>query len=450
MPWRDAVTPTEMSRVAVVAPLTLERRVLVEVADAGVVEPDPTGGVAPNGDDDGPSLLTADPPATTEDRADLARGERSLQAVAADARRTERCLIVTGWTPADQVEPLATRLAPLGGAVARLHPRRGVEPPTAHQVGGSTGTFRPLVTTYGTVPYRDIDPTWFAVVAYMLMFGMMFGDVGHGLILVVFGWVALRTSGRVGRLRPVAPFLIGAGLAAVGFGLVYGEAFGPTGLVPTLWINPLDEPETLLLAGLVFGSCLLAITFVIATVDRWREGGAKLALYSASGLGGALLFAGGIAAVVGVLVGNAWLLPIGVATTTIGSLLIFAGFLARAGSGGSAIAQAVVEMFDTVLRMGSNLVSFTRLAAFGLTHAVIALVVWDGTAALWERGGIVARSAALALFVVGNAVAFGLGGLVAGIQALRLEYYEMFSRLFTSEGRPFHPWHVPLDRLEAS
>ncbi len=94
-------------------------------------------------------------------------------------------------------------------------------------------------------------------------------------------------------------------------------------------------------------------------------------------------------------------------------------------------------MFDTLLRLGSNVVSFTRLAAFGLTHAVITGVVWDGTVSLWDRGGIVAFAAAVVLFVVGNLAAFALGGLVAAIQALRLEYYEMFSRLFASEGRPF-------------
>jgi V/A-type H+-transporting ATPase subunit I len=89
-------------------------------------------------------------------------------------------------------------------------------------------------------------------------------------------------------------------------------------------------------------------------------------------------------------------------------------------------------------------VSFARLAAFGLTHAALGLVVWDGTTALWGAGGLLVV-AAVALFVVGNAVAFALEGLVAGVQALRLEYYELFSRVFTAEGRPFRPWHVAVD-----
>ena len=424
MPWREAVTPTEMSRIAVIAPDARVHRVLAETADTGVVEPD-----------------------TTIDISDGGADSLTIDAIVEQAHRTDQCILVAGWTPAEQVAPLRDRLALHGGAVAELPLPQGLEPPTAHHDNAATTAMRPLVTTYGTVPYRDVDPTWFAALAYMLMFGMMFGDVGHGLILALAGWWVARTSGKFAQYRRIAPFLIGAGLAAIAFGFLYGEAFGPTGLVPTLWIRPLDEPETLLLAGLVFGSCLLAITFGIASVNRWREGGPRLALYAVSGLGGALLFAGFMISVVGAVGSASRLLPLGLLAAALGFVLVFVGLLAGAGSGGSAVAQAIVEMFDTVLRMGSNVVSFTRLAAFGLTHAVISEVVWDGSTALWDRGGLYVAFAA-ALFLVGTAAAIALGALVGGIQALRLEYYEMFSRLFTREGRPFTPWHVPLDQLE--
>ena len=455
MPWRDLVAPTAMSRVAVVASASRARRVLLEVADAGVVEPDPpvieqrppTERAAEGSD--GEARLAIKRPSSTEERHDLALGEASLDRVTSAARHTDRCTLVTGWMQSEHLDQLCERLAPLGGAVLAIRPRRGAVPPTAYGTTEATAALRPLVTTYGTVPYRDIDPTWFAAVTYMFMFGMMFGDVGHGAILIVFGVVAARAhDGRLSPLRSVAPFLIGAGIAAVIFGFLYGEAFGPTGLVPTLWIRPLDEPETLLLTGLVLGSGLMALTFAMASVNRWREGGAAVALYATSGIAGALLFAGTATAIAGWLVSPSWLVTVGLVLIALGLVLTFVGLFAHAGSGGAAIAQALVETFDTVLRLGSNVVSFTRLAAFGLTHAVISAVVWDGTVALWDAGGFIAVVAAIALFVAGNVVAFALGALVAGIQALRLEYYELFSRLFVSEGRPFTPWHIPLDRLE--
>lgn len=464
MPWRERMVPLAMARVAVAAPDSRVRRVMVETADLGVFEPDPpqddpsrsiSNTSSPAGsDEDGHDARLAENALDPDDldadaRVDLMLGEQELETKLEAAQHTNRCTVVTGWLPGEDLDALRTRLAPHGGAVAELTPPRGVMPPTVHSQDSNTEALRPLVSTYATVPYRDIDPTWFAAIAYMLMFGMMFGDVGHGLGLLVLGIATARVHrSPIDRLAPAAPFLIGAGIASVGFGLLYGEAFGPTGLVPTLWVRPLEEPETLLLAGLVGGSLLMAITFILASTNRWREGGPSLALYASSGIGGALLFAGAAAVVGGLASSTSWLWQAGIALALGGAVLVFVGLMVESGTGPSGVAQAIVEMFDTVLRLGSNVVSFTRLAAFGLTHAVITGVVWDGSVSLWNRGGLLAASAAVALFVVGNLAAFALGVLVAAIQALRLEYYEMFSRVFASEGRPFTPWHLPVERSE--
>lgn len=459
MPWPDQLVSLPMARVALVAPTSQLRTALVETADLGVFEPDPVSAdhhvavtAAADSAADGARLAetcVADEDLEAAGRPDLVQGEHQLRMLVASAHDTDQCAVLTGWVPRSEVNLLRSRLAPHGGGVVELPPRSGMMAPTAHGDRPSAAALRPLVSTYATVPYRDIDPVWFAGIAYMAMFGMMFGDVGHGLALVVLGAAAAAMSGvRISRLRPVAPFLIGAGLASVAFGFLYGEAFGPTGLVPTVWLRPLDEPETLLLAGLVGGSCLLAVTFALAAINRWREGGPSLALYAASGIGGTLLFAGG-AALIGGLVGSVpWLWQLGLGIAGCGVALTFTGLATEAGRGGAAIAQAAVEMFDTVLRLGSNVVSFTRLAAFGLTHAVITGVVWDGTVNLWDRSTPLTLAAAVALFAVGNLVAFGLGALVGAIQALRLEYYELFSRLFATEGKPFRPWHLPVERSE--
>lgn len=460
MPWRDHLLPEPMARRAIVAPSSRLRRVLVEVADTGVFEPDPpTSQARANAVADHATDTTLTPQLSVEpvepedlsrpEAARFALGEAVLEQHRATARTVGTCAVLPGWIPSPDVAVLSDRIAPLGGAVATIPTRRGLIAPTSHVETSMGGALRPLVTTYATVPYRDIDPTLFAAVAYMVMFGMMFGDVAHGLAVVFLGLVAVQLgSDRSPALNRAAPFLIGAGGAATGFGLLYGEAFGPTGLVPTLWIRPLDEPETLLLAGLVVGACLLAGTFVLGTVNRWREAGPSVALYDASGIGGSLLFVG-TAAVVGGSVGSiSWLSQAGIAAALAGGALTFLGLFAEAGRGAAGFTQALIEMFDTVLRLGSNIVSFTRLAAFGLTHAVLSEVTWDGTVGLWDRSGLLSHLAAIGLFLVGNVAAFVLGALVGAIQALRLEYYEMFSRLFSMQGRPFEPWHIPTTTKE--
>jgi len=462
MPSRPDLWPARMCRVGIVAPSTRARRVLVEIAGIGTLEPDgpaderdtdragrPAGGagaVVP--------VLSRDPPGTDpavdEEDPRLLAGEASLTRRLECATERGRCTILPGWMRAADVDDARAAIEPYGGAVVELPRRPGLLPPTAYTRHRASAAFRPLVATYGTVPYADVDPTLFAAGAYVFMFGMMFGDVAHGAAIALLGVGALvARSGRLAGLRPLAWFLVSAGASAVVFGFLYGDCFGPTGLVPTLWIQPLDEPAQFLVAGLLVGVVLLAGTFVLSIVDRWREGGAALAIYEPSGVaGGALLIA---VAAAGIALATssdvAWWTA--AAFAALGTMLLFVGFVVRSGAGAAGIAQAFMELFDTVLRLGSNVISFTRLAAFGLTHAVITDVVWQGTTALWDRAGLFAV-AAVALFVGGNVLAIALGALVAAIQALRLEYYELFSRLFTTSGRPFTPWHVDILPREAS
>jgi V/A-type H+-transporting ATPase subunit I len=454
-----------MERVGIVSPTSRTRRVLVEVADRGVFEPDPPHSptigpiaslaqTAGAGAADLEPLLTRVAPDPDELAAggELGRlaGEASLEARLAATAIRGQCTILPGWIRADDLPATRAAIESHGGAIVPLPGRPGLVPPTAYAASRTGAAFRPLVTTYGTVPYSDVDPTLFAAAAYVVMFGMMFGDVAHGLAILLGGIATLIVRrGPLVKLRAVSWFLVAAGAAATAFGFLYGEAFGPTGLVPTLWIRPLDEPQTFLLAGLAIGLVLLGITFGLSIVNRWREGGPAAAIFDGTGVAGALLLLGGAAAAATAL--TSWPLTwVAAACIGLGAALVFTGFVASSGASSSGLAQAVIELFDTLLRLGSNIVSFTRLAAFGLTHAVITEVVWDGTTSLWDRSGPIGIAGAVVLFAAGNLAAFALGALVAGIQALRLEYYELFSRLFATSGRTFRPWHVALLRSEES
>jgi len=466
MRWRDAFAPVRMDRVAVVAPRDQLRPVLVALADAGLVQLERIGGSAPSPATEalerarqrigaparsdatsGTPLLAPEPPdlvllERTGRLGELA-GEAELEQVGAAARRRDAVAALVGWCPRAAVGSLAGRLMPLGGAVVLLPVPRGGMPPTLVEAGGATGAFQPLVDTYATVPYKDVNPAALAGLAYVVMFGMMFGDVGHGALLLIGG--LLLATGRpsaLTRFRHLAPFVIGAGLASMLFGLAFGEAFGPTRLVPTLWLTPLDHPTTLLAVAVAAGGGLLAVSYGLGTVNRWREGGPARALLATSGLAGAALYLGLAVVALGWYEHAAVAAVAGGVMAGAGLGLGFVGCYVEAGGGAGVVVQAGVEMFDVVVRIGTNTVSFARLAAFGLTHAALSGIVWSGTTGLWHRGPALWLAAAV-LFVVGNVVAFSLEGLVAGVQALRLEYYELFSRIFVDEGTQFRPWHIP-------
>jgi V/A-type H+-transporting ATPase subunit I len=451
-----------MQRIALVAPDDVLRDVLVQVADSGDVELDHDDGDRPSagpaarllhqvaGAPREPLLSPAAPDLAAlaaTDQADLLAGEAELEERLAGAVRQGQVAALIGWCPAPAVPALSERLVALGAAVVPLPAPRGIDPPTLLPGGGRVRrSFAPLITTYGTVPYPDVDPTLLAGIAYVLMFGMMFGDAGQGALLLVAALLLrLGRPHRFAHLQTAWPFLAGAGLAGVVFGVLYGEFFGPTGVLPVVWLSPLEDIARLLEVAIGVGGVLMGASYVVAIVNRWREGGPQLALYASAGIAGAVTFLGIGSLAAGLYLSSDVLVVAGVAVAVLGLALSGVGFFVAAGGGAAGAVQAVVEVFDAALRTGSNLVSFARLAAFGLAHAALGWLVWDATTGLAGRGWAAAL-AAVVVFVVGNALTFALEGLVAAIQALRLEFYELFSRVFTGEGRPFRPWHVPTAR----
>ncbi|MFE9924836.1 V-type ATPase 116kDa subunit family protein [Streptomyces sp. NPDC005774] len=467
----ERAVPVRMRRVAVVAPEKALRESLVRIAETGCVEIDLAGEGGP--EVRGPAatrlrrlrtepaqpVLSEAPPDLDAlergGRTDLLAGEAQMEERLADAVRHGEAAALAGWCPKAEVGATAARIAGAGGALVVLRAPRGVDPPTlltgadtgapAHPARTMRRSLTPLVSTYGTVPYADLDPTLPAGIVYAVMFGVMFGDVGHGLLLVAAA-LLLRVGRprRLAALRPLWPFVAGAGLAATLAGVAYGEFFGPTGVLPVMWLAPLEEPMQLLAAAIVLGAVLLAVAYAAGIVNRWREGGPASALFATTGIAGATLYLG-LAAVAGcVWLGRSAFAAMGAVIAVVGLALAGAGLYATTAGGPGGAVQTGIQLLDAMVRIGSNVVSFARLAAFGLTHAALGAIIWDGAQALSGRG-LAGVAAALLVFLAGNVLAFLLEALVAGVQALRLEYYELFSRLFEGEGRPFRPWHLPVE-----
>ena len=465
MELSERAVPVRMRRIAVAAPAHRARDVLVAMAETGTV--DLSG---PLGSGEGPALEAlrrlesaqrggaSTAPVLARDTPDLAelerRGARELLAgeVELDRRKASAVahgdfLVFVGWAPRPALPQLERRLTALGAALVELRAPPGRRPPTLLAPGPAADPFRPLLTTYGAVPYEDVDPTPFVAVTYCLMFGMMFGDVGDGLLIVLAALVLRRArDARLGALRRVWPMIAAAGGAAVVFGALYGELFGPTKVLPTLWLDPLDSPTRLLAAAIVAGVGLLAAGYAIGIVNRYREGGALLALTADSGVPGLLLLGGGCLVALGVITHVAWLEPAGLAIVAVAMVLLLLGLRADAGSGATAIFEVLTGLLDELLRLISNVFSFARLAAFGLMHAAIGMVVLHAAGS--RTGTPPGDVAAVLIFAVGWTAAFALEGLVVAVQALRLEYYELFSRLFVREGRPFKPFRLPLISTE--
>lgn len=456
----ERAMPVRMGRVAIVALRGRTREVLVALAESAVVDL-----AGPLGAGEGAALealrrlesrgrrggreaaLSREPPDVQElersGAAELLAGEVEIDRRVGSAVRHGSYALFVGWAPRPALAELRERLRALGAELVELPMPRGTQPPTLLAPAPAAEPFRPLVGAYGAVPYDNLDPTPFVAITYCLMFGVMFADVGDGAVIVAAALALARTrSARLASLRKVWPMIAGPGLAAMVFGALYGECFGPTRLLPALWLAPLSSPTRLLAVAVIAGGLLLAGGYALGIVNRWREGGARLALTADAGVPGlALLLGGGCLALdLAAHVPVAGLLGAVLALAALGPLAL--GLRAGAAAGAAGFFEVAVGLFDGLLRLFSNVISFGRLAAFGLMHAAIGQVILHAAEGL--LGTPLGDIAAGAVFLIGWAAAFALEGLVVAVQALRLEYYELFSRLFVREGRTFTPWRLPL------
>jgi V/A-type H+-transporting ATPase subunit I len=255
-------------------------------------------------------------------------------------------------------------------------------------------------------------------IAVPLMFGYMFGDVGQGLVIAAVA-VALR------KRYPIARLFIAGGLAAVVFGILFGSVFSVHHAFPALWIDPLDDPLSILVVPLAGGAALLTIGLALNALEAWWRG--ELVAWVAADAGYVLAYLGILAGFVN---------PAGFVAAAAGALAFCVGHALHARRA-SALLTAVAELVERLLQILINTLSFARVGAFALAHAGLSSAI----AALMDASGnVVAKALVL---VAGNVLVLVLEVMVVSIQTTRLVLFEFFTRFLTAEGRIFHPLPAP-------
>lgn len=337
-----------------------------------------------------------------------------------------------GWAPSDQAARLAEMLAAnLGDRyVLRARDPRADERPRVPSVIWHAPWLRPfvgLVLGYGVPRYGEIDPTVFFAVSFVLMFGMMFGDVGHGGVLVLAGALLRR------RLAQYATLAVALGLSSIVFGLLFGSVFGFENVLPALWMSPLSDPMRMLGVALAWGVGFILLATALTIRNHVVDGRVQDALLGAHGAAGLVLY-------VGLLLG-AWryattggsgAVPLLAAGAALSAIFVHSWRQNPRVARAERTMIAVMEAYEAVMAYISNTLSFLRLAAFSLNHVALCLAVFT-LASMMRSAGY------WTTIVIGNVVILVLEGGIVGIQTLRLEYYEGFSRFFGGDGRPFRP-----------
>jgi len=287
--------------------------------------------------------------------------------------------------------------------------------------------FSLLVSNYGVPRYGEIDPTLPFAATFVLMFGMMFGDIGNGAIIAAAGISGSR------RLRGFAPFVVACGLASVGFGWLYGSVFGFERLVHPLWMSPLADPVRMLTVSLYCGIGFILLVGVLTACNRIIDRRYLDALLDGRGAAGLLFY---VAVLYGVyrrfFSGGSGRTQWVVAALALAVVFGYHGYR-YAGQMGERILVAFTQVLEDAIGYFSNTLSFLRVAAFGLNHMALAVAVF-ALASMMQAG-----TGHWITIVLGNLFIVILEGAIVAIQALRLEYYEGFSHFFGGSGREFRP-----------
>lgn len=301
--------------------------------------------------------------------------------------------------------------------------------------------FRPFeffVKMYGLPSYDELDPTPFVALTYTLLFGIMFADLGQGAVLALLG-LYLAKKKKMG----LGPVLTVIGCSSAVFGFLFGSFFGFE--FESLLFHP-AKPENInstLFYALGLGVALILVSMSFSLINAAKKGRLRDVLFSHNGVAGLVFYAGVLVIAVLMLTGAgvpSYLYIICVAAP----LLLIAAKeplmdIMRGkkpsirGSVPLYLFESVIGLFEVLLSFFTNTVSYVRVGAFALSHASIMSVVW-----MLSKNS--AGSNNIIVIILGNILAMALEGLIAGIQVLRLEFYEMFSRFYEGDGREFEPY----------
>lgn len=371
--------------------------------------------------------------------------------------------ILVGWIPQEEEENFAHQLSDVYGiefSIERADNEEKHSPPVKLKNNRFSRPFESFVEMYGLPSYNEIDPTVIVSVLYTLLFGIMFGDFGQGIVLSVVGAVMWRLKKMMlGRI------LIRCGFAASVFGLIYGAVFGLEHVLDPMYKalfnldeKPVDvlEPKTvmtIIILAVILGAGIIILSMILNIYSSLRRRNYENALFGQNGVAG-LIFYGSLVAAGGTMAQgvNVVSLPYVLGLMILPAVLIFfkeplGKLLSRAPDWkpkkwGEYMVQNGFELFEIMLSYVTNTMSFLRVGAYVLVHAGMMMVVF--TIAQIMPGGVVGYTL---MAVFGNVFVIALEGLLVGIQVLRLNFYELFSRFFEGQGRPFAPIRVSEENL---
>ncbi len=367
---------------------------------------------------------------------------RKLAACTKEKGKDEVFYILCGWISEKDVKSFTAEIEKDPEVFCILEDGQeslSTKPPTKLRNPKLFKPFEMFVKMYGFPAYNEIDPTSFVAITYSLIFGIMFGDAGQGLCIALGGFLLYRI-----KKMNIAAIISLAGVFSTIFGFLYGSIFGFENWLKPIWLSPMHNVMTVLLTSVGFGVALILIAMIINIINGIKEKKTAKVLFDTNGVSGLVFYGAAIASVLLVATGHE--LPATIIMVIFFGIPLLLIFFREPLSHllekkkhifpehkGMFIVESLFELFEILLSYITNTISFLRVGAFALSHAAMMGVVMLLAGA--EQG-----NPNILILVIGNAFVAAMEGLIVGIQVLRLEYYEMFSRFYKGTGKEFKPY----------
>ncbi|MCL2859167.1 MAG: hypothetical protein FWF46_01070 [Oscillospiraceae bacterium] len=360
------------------------------------------------------------------------------------ARDSKGSFYIVGWIPVDELKEILYKIKKekyIRYVVKTDHEAMST-PPTKLKNNFLVKPFENLVEMYGLPKYTEVDPTSFVAITAFFMFGLMFGDVGQGIVIAIIGYILAIKKISLGDI------LIYGGIAATIFGVAYGSVFGREDILRPLIVSPMNNINSMLIFGIVTGGILIFVAMVINIINGLKEKDIGRVLFDKNGIAGIIFYVVILVFVGFMIFKGKQLVPI---TVLIIILLVPLGVIFfkdaiitkintkrkygekfKSTEEKEGTAEKSFDLLETLLSFASNTISFVRLSAFAINHVGLCMAVYI-------LAGMVSSANTWMVAVIGNVIIIALEGLIVGIQVLRLEYYELFSRFYSGDGHEYKP-----------
>ncbi|MET0065749.1 MAG: V-type ATPase 116kDa subunit family protein [Candidatus Thiodiazotropha sp.] len=329
---------------------------------------------------------------------------------------------ISGWTlyPDPHAMETILRESDIDARVVFSPPRGDLKPPVYLSRRGWAKPFQHLVELVGAPGRNEVDPTPLLAFLVPLLFGFMFPDLGHGVMLMIAGYLVVKRY-------PQAAILIPCGLSAALFGLLFGEFFGATGIIPTFCGCPLDHPQETLIATLLLGVSIILLGMIFSGIEAYWRG--ELGLWMLEGAPVIVLY---LSAAFAVLWPQALYLTLAAAIWYLSGVAV----VCRTCPPGRYF-HRVGKLVESAFQLVVHTLSFLRVGAFALAHGALSLVI------IHLYHSVDTQLAQWTIALLGQVAIVAIEGLVVMIQTTRLILFEFFIRFLRFEGRIYHPLDSP-------